>query len=143
MGNPGRPSRQQENPRDSRTATVHDQGLSRRQRLTKSPLFKETYAQGRRWIGRYMVLWLREGEGASLRLGVVAGRKVGNAVARARAKRRLREAYRRNRDRFAGPFDVVIVARKSMGGAKWDDIVAELLYLARRAGLVEGGESQI
>ena len=114
-----------------------DQGLKRSQRLTRSALFRQTYAQGRRWIGRFMVLWLRSGEGASLRLGVVASRKVGNAVARARAKRLLREAYRRNRFRMAGPFDVVIVARHDILAALRDDIESELLKLAKSAGLLE------
>ena len=116
-----------------------DQGLRRSQRLTRTALFRQTYAQGRRWIGRFMVLWLRSGDDASLRLGVVASKKVGNAVARARAKRLLREAYRRNRFRMAGQFDVVIVARRDILAAPWNDIEGELLELAKFAGLLESG----
>ena len=86
-----------------------------------------------------MVLWLRSGDDASLRLGVVASKKVGNAVARARAKRLLREAYRRNRFRMAGPFDVVMVARRDILAAPWNDIEGELLELAKFAGLLESG----
>ena len=112
-----------------------DQGLGRSRRLTRTSLFQQTYAQGRRAIGRSMVLWLREGEGASLRLGVVASRKVGGAVQRARAKRLMREAYRRNRHRFSGPFDVVLVARQAILETKWNEIVMELLALAERVGL--------
>ena len=112
------------------------QRLGRAQRLVHTSLFRETYAQGRRWIGRFMVLWLREGEGASLRLGVVSGKKVGPAVQRNKARRRLREAYRRNRDRFSGPFDVILIARKGASVAPWNDLVTELLYLAQQAGLM-------
>ena len=89
-----------------------------------------------------MVLWLRTGDGAALRLGVVASRKVGGAVKRARAKRLLREAYRRNRFRFQGSYDVVLVARADLFRAPWDDIVQELLTLAGQAGLLAGREKR-
>ena len=82
-----------------------------------------------------MVLFLRSGPDASLRLGVVASKKVGNAPERARAKRRLREAFRRNRGRFVSSDDVVLVARRSLLAAPWADVVSELLKLAAQAGL--------
>ncbi|OQW96864.1 MAG: ribonuclease P protein component [Verrucomicrobia bacterium A1] len=119
-----------------------DQRLGRKRRLTRTTDFQQAYAQGRRWIGRYMVLWLREGEGASLRLGVVASRKVGHAVQRARAKRLLREAYRLNRYRFSGLCDIVLIARRSILEAKWVEVVDELLRLAGAAGLVPEGRDQ-
>jgi ribonuclease P protein component len=50
----------------------------------------------------------------TIAVGVVASRKVGNAVARSRAKRRLREAYRSLRPRIRGPLHVVLVARRAL-----------------------------
>ncbi len=89
-----------------------------------------------------MVLFLYSTPEASLRLGVVASKKVGNAVARARAKRRLRDAFRRNRVRFtASTDDVVLIARRSILQADWADIVAELLKLASQAGLLPPASS--
>ena len=110
--------------------------LGRKQRLQRPGQFEEAYAQDRRWHGRFMVLFLRAAPDASRRLGVVASKKVGNAPERARAKRRLREAYRRHRAGFtAGTDDVVLVARRSILAAPWADVVAELLKLAAQAGL--------
>lgn len=109
----------------------------RKQRLLRTAQFKETYDQNRRWHGRHMVLFLRSAPDASLRLGVVASKKVGNAPERARAKRRLREAFRRNRAALtASTDDVVLVARRSILTARWPDVVAELLKLAAQAGLM-------
>jgi len=117
-----------------------DQRLGRSRRLTRSIHFQEAYNQGRRWVGRLMVLWLRTGEGAALRLGVVAGRKVGGAVARSRAKRLLREAYRRERHRLSGDVDVVLVARRAIVNASWDEVTEELNRLSEQAGLTDAEE---
>jgi len=111
-------------------------GLSRDQRLKQSTYFREAYEQGHKWFGRYMVLWLREGEDAGLRLGTVASRRVGNSVARTRAKRLLRELFRRIRPELTGKMDVVLVARRAILNAPWDALSAEIARLARQAGLV-------
>ena len=109
--------------------------LCRKQRLRHASQFEDTYEQNRRWHGRYMVLFLRAAPDASLRLGVVASKKVGNAIARGRAKRRLREAFRRHRAAFtATTDDVVLVARRSILAAPWADVVVELFKLAAQAG---------
>lgn len=112
-----------------------DRRLRRAQRLTATSDFDETYGQGRSYVGRYMVLWLRSGEGAALRLGVVASRVIGKAFQRNRAKRRLREVWRTNRHHLHGEYDVVLVARRHILTAKWLDVVDELARLTRKAGL--------
>ena len=112
------------------------QGLPRGRRLTHAADFRAAYEQGRRFVGRWMVLWLRRGDGAALRLGVVSSRKVGDAVRRNRARRRLREAFRRHRHRLAGDVDVILVARSGAVRAAWGELVEELLALAARAGIL-------
>ena len=112
-----------------------DRRLRRTQRLRTTTDYEETYSQRRSHVGRYMVLWLRSGEGAALRLGVVASRVIGKAFQRNRAKRRLREAWRINRHHLHGDYDVVLVARRHVLTAHWPDIVDELAWLTRKVGL--------
>lgn len=114
-----------------------DQGLARHQRLTRSSDFRAAFDAGRKAVGRRMVLYLLPRPDGRLRLGVVSSRKVGGAVQRNRARRLLREAYRRNRHRFHGAVDVVLVARSELLAATWPDIEAELLALARRSGILK------
>ena len=110
--------------------------LSRHQRLRRTRDFQDTYNQGRRWVGPNMVLWLRSGENACLRLGVVASRKVGGAVQRAKAKRKLREAFRRNRKYMQGEVDVVLVARRGILMTPFSNVNEEMMTLAKQAGIV-------
>lgn len=83
-----------------------------------------------------MILWVRTADDAALRLGVIASRKVGGGVQRTRARRLLRDVYRRNRHRMAGGCDVVLVARAALLKATPGDIENDLMKLARHAGLV-------
>lgn len=112
-------------------------GLPRTLRISKSAVFREAFAQGKCCVGRYMVLWLREGSDAGLRLGVIASRKVGGAVQRNRAKRLLREAYRLNRRRFCGAYDVILVARTAITRRRLVDAEKDLMTLAYRAGILD------
>jgi ribonuclease P protein component len=116
---------------------VFGKTLSRKQRLTKASLFREAFVQNRSFVGRLMVLWLREGEGASLRLGVISSKKVSRrAVDRNLARRRLRDAFRRHRDLMSGEVDVILIARRRLLDATQAEVDSELKYLARKAGLL-------
>lgn len=82
-----------------------------------------------------MVLWVRRQDDSAARLGVVASKKVGNAVARARAKRRLREIFRLHRAEIQPDVDLVLVARGRILNAEWKDVVRDFLYVTRKAGV--------
>lgn len=117
-----------------------DRGLSRSQRITKSGIFHEAFNNGRSYAGRLMVMRLRSGEDAGLRLGVIAGkRSFRKAVSRARAKRLLREAYRLNRFRFRGGNDIILIARRHILDVSLQTIEKELLALAQKAGILGPG----
>jgi len=63
---------------------------------------------------------------APLRVGVTAGRKLGGAARRNRAKRRLREAFGRLKSRLSGRGDVVLAARSRALDARFSEILAEM-----------------
>lgn len=77
----------------------------------------------------FAVLWLRDGEDAAGRLGVVASKKVGNSVARSRAKRRLREWYRLNQFDLPETKDVILVARRAVLYAPQNELNEDLAKL--------------
>ena len=120
-----------------------DLGLRRRQRLL-SPLAFQKLFESDGIPGRFLVLWhgasgAPDGPSAS-RLGVVASKRTfPRAVDRNRARRRLREAFRLNRGRLAGPSDFVLLARRRILGATSPELERDLRALFRRAGLLGGG----
>jgi ribonuclease P protein component len=80
---------------------------------------------------------MRPGADEPPRLGVVASRKVGPAVARNRAKRLVREAFRLHPEVFPRGVDVVVIVRPGTHLLGLADVVAEITratpQVARRA----------
>jgi ribonuclease P protein component len=68
--------------------------------------------------------------------GFVTSRKIGNAVARNRARRLLREAYRLNQFKLREHFQIVMIARTAINGKTRHDVEASLLAIGREAGLL-------
>jgi ribonuclease P protein component len=91
---------------------------------------ERVFAEGRSTHGNRVVLFVAPGSGGT---AVVAARKVGTAVERNRARRILRAAWREVAPTAEKGYDVVLVARQGIRGAKTQDLVAEMTELLRRA----------
>ena len=86
----------------------------RHQHLRKTTDFLEIRASGKKWeCGFFYVNFLNRPDRAEplRRLGVIASKRIGNAVARNRAKRLLREVFRLNQDLLPESCDIVLIAR--------------------------------
>ena len=82
-----------------------------------------------------MVVFVLPGTGS---VAFVAGRRVGGAVSRNRARRILRAAWRELAPRVVAGSDVVVVARVSAAGARSSELVAEVEQVLVRAELISG-----
>ncbi len=89
--------------------------------------------EGRPFRGGRVVAFVAPGSG---NVAFVAGRRVGGAVVRNRARRVLRAAWRELIPRAELDSDIVLVARAAIEGAKTQDVVAELSELLRRARVI-------
>ena len=79
--------------------------------LKQNHEFRRLYAKGKSVVCPYFVLYCRRTGRPINRLGITASVKLGNAVKRNRARRRLRELYRLREEELRRGYDVVIVAR--------------------------------
>jgi ribonuclease P protein component len=103
------------------------------ERLRRPPEFKAVFDQGRRASGRFMTVLLRPNQLQVARLGVVASRKLGGAVQRNRARRRVRDLFRRTKQHqaLAGQ-DIVVIPRRELLDAAMAAIEADYQDLLRR-----------
>jgi ribonuclease P protein component len=89
------------------------------------------FREGRPVRGRRLVLFVAPGAGD---VAFVAGKRIGGAVERNRARRILREALRQVAPRGVPEHDVVLVAREGIRGARTGDLATEMTELLGRGG---------
>lgn len=107
--------------------------MKKRQRLTRRADFQRLLGDRRLYSGNSLVGFAAPGRTALGRVGVTASRQIRGAVARNRARRRLREAARLTllRDGSIAPepgisFDVVLIARPPALTVAFSEIEDEL-----------------
>src|SRR5215218_10238689 len=90
--------------------------MQRRNRLSRSRDFDAVYRQGRSTSTRFLVLyWFdREDEPGAPRLGLAVPKAAGNAVARNKIKRQLREVWTELLERVPPGRDYVLIAKPGL-----------------------------
>ncbi|MBQ6946128.1 MAG: ribonuclease P protein component [Ruminococcus sp.] len=83
--------------------------------------FLNMYKKGRYITSKYSVIYVKPNNRPFNRFGITAGKKIGNAVARNRAKRLIRLAYQKAEVKLPVGIDIVIVARSGILGIKSDE----------------------
>lgn len=102
------------------------------------------YDRGARVGVRYSTIFVLANGGGPARLGIAATKKLGGSVQRNRAKRLIREIFRRNK--IAPGFDIVVIPKRNLLEASLTALEADYraaverqLGRARRA----GGDSRL
>ena len=110
--------------------------LGRATRLAQSRDFARIRQVGARLaLGCLIANWHQLPEGSPPKLGVVTSKKIGGAVQRSRARRLLRESFRRHQHDLAQPVELILVARNSIAGKDFAGVEKDFLAALKRAGL--------
>ena len=104
--------------------------------LKKNRDFLRLYRTGKYYVGRIIVIYVKENNTSSNKIGVTTVRNFGNSVCRNRMRRLIKESYRNIEDEVKLGWDIVFSARKQNGNIySYRDIEKEMKYLLRKTGL--------
>ena len=109
--------------------------MQRKFRLTRSTDFKRVRRKGKSYAHPLLVLIAIENQLPITRVGVAAGKSVGNAVKRNRAKRLIRAAARELYSEIPSGYDLVLIARAPIIQVKMPIVRTALEQLLKRASL--------
>ena len=84
----------------------------------------------------YLVLYARKNRTPENRVGITVSKKLGKAHIRNRTRRRLREIYRLNEEKFQPGWDIVVVARSKAVDAEFGKLTKSYLTLAKKANIL-------
>ncbi len=103
-----------------------DQRFRPQDRIRKRSEYKVSYDTGRRIPSRNFVLFVSPNPFGRPRLGITMTRRLGGAVRRNRAKRLMREIFRRHKSEL-NDVDIVVNGRTGLPGANYARVEEEFL----------------
>ena len=109
--------------------------MDRSYSLKRHKEFRYTYARGRAQSLPLYTLVYAKSRSESVRVGFSVSKRVGNAVRRNRAKRRMRAALTPLLSRIAGGYNVIFVAKQEVLEAPFAELQNQMETLLKRAGL--------
>jgi ribonuclease P protein component len=102
---------------------MSSQRFGKARRVRRSGEYQRAFKAGSRVHGRFFTLVMAPNKASTVRLGIVASRKLGNAVMRNRAKRLIRDVFRRTILPTLQPgIDVVVIPRGGMVDAPYESL---------------------
>lgn len=103
-------------------------------KLKENYSFRRAYKKGKSYVSPYFVIYAVKNR-RGIRLGITAGKKLGCAVKRNRAKRVITAAFRECLPNIPSGYDFVIVARTRILDIKSTAAAASMKSLLKSAGI--------
>ncbi len=104
-------------------------------RLRKNVDFIKVYKRGRSFAHKYVVIYACKNNEDFTRVGFTASKKVGKSVIRNRARRLMKESFRKNNDVKKG-YDIVFIARAAIKDASFWEVEESVKKAMKRAGIM-------
>ena len=104
--------------------------------LRRGADFQRVWDEGKSFSHPRVILRVRANGTESCRFGFVAGKKIGKATARNRAKRLMREAVRQRLPMIVPGWDLILIARSGAAGSEFKETDSAVESVLRRASLI-------
>ena len=114
---------------NSMKASLAPQAFPKESRLLRRGEFRRVYEEGQRRSTSLCAIFFRPNGLSWTRLGITAPARLGSAVVRNRAKRRLREVFRRHCPALPPGWDIVLNPRAAVAEVQFPALVREILRL--------------
>lgn len=110
------------------------QRFTKARRVRRRGEFTRVFDLGLRAQGRYLTVLMAPNKAGTARLGIVASKKLGDAVHRNRAKRLIREVFRQSSTLPAAGqgVDVVVIPRRELFDAAYSSLQSDFSGAVRR-----------
>ena len=107
--------------------------FTKARRVRRRGEFQRVFDLSVRAKGQYLTVLVAPNEAGTTRLGIVASRKLGDAVRRNRAKRLIRQIFRQTQSLPAQPgLDVVVIPRRELFNAAYSNLEADFRGTLKR-----------
>ena len=103
-------------------------------RILKRETFRRVYENGLKIQSRYFTAFVLANATGTARIGITTTKKIGNSVERNRARRLVREAFRKNKWLAPNGVDIVINVKRQLVEAGYRDLEVEFRSFLKRAG---------
>ena len=113
--------------------------MNKDERLRNSREFRYVYDNGKSFANKYLVMFFIENNLDFNRVGFATTKKLGNSVVRNKFKRRMRESYRLNKDKFKQGYDIIFLSRAGAKDIDYNAIESAILHLGRISKLLIKG----
>lgn len=105
--------------------------------LNLNSQFRRIYKSGKSCARPTLVLYARHTGQPGNRLGITVSKKIGKAVIRNRAKRRLREVFRANSHILKSGYDFILVSRGRTPFSAFSNLTEDFRAAAKEVGVFE------
>ena len=113
------------------------QSASKNEILKFDSQFKRIYSKGSSCVRPSLVVYAKKNGIPGNRLGITVSKKIGKAVIRNRAKRRLRELFRINSGNIKPGYDFILVARGRTAFSRFSVLTSDFQSALKEIGVWE------